>query len=342
LSGKTVPPTISDVAREAGVSISTVSRIINDSTQVANGTVERVRETIDRLGYQPRSAARSLALRRTNTLGILLQAIGTSFFSAVVAGAEQAAYEEGYSLLIATYGHMHDPFIPALGPFNTDGLLAVNIDLQEAVAPFLNKDYPIVSLYHPAPPSLDIPFITIENTSSVFRLIEHLIVDHGIQRIGFLRGEVNNNDAYWREQGYLAALEQYHIPVEPRWMQVCAFNSSRAHQIVLDWHRAGILPDAIFTGSDDTALYVMLTLYELGLRIPEDIAVVGFDDTELAVSLVPPLTTVRAPTADVGKQGIRKLLQLIHTGKTDPVTTLPTQLVLRRSCGCSFVPSPQS
>jgi LacI family transcriptional regulator len=342
MSGKTVSPTINDVAREAGVSISTVSRILNDSSQVARSTVERVQEAINRLGYQPRSAARNLALRRTNTLGIMMEAIGTSFFSSVVAGAEAAAYEKGYSLLIATQCHMDNKAIPALGPFNTDGLLAVNISLTESSACFFNNNFPVVTLYQPAEKSLDIPFITIENKEGVFRLIEHLIVQHGIQKIGFLRGLANNHDAYWREQGYLAALETYNIPVDPELMAFCGYNSNRARNILLNWHSQGKMPQAIFTGSDDTALYVMLTLNELGLRVPEDVSVVGFDDTELARSLVPPLTTVNAPTEEVGKEGIRKLLQLIHTGKTDPVTTLPTKLVLRRSCGCSYSPAPES
>jgi LacI family transcriptional regulator len=342
MSGKTVSPTISDVAREAGVSISTVSRILNDSSKVAGCTVERVREAISRLGYQPRSAARNLALRRTNTLGILLEAIGTSFFSSVVEGAEEAAYQQGYSLLIATQSHMDDQAVPALGPFNTDGLLSVNIVLSDADTSLVNRDFPIVTLYQPAPEPLNIPFVTIENKQGVFSLIEHLIVDHGCQRIGFMRGPEDSYDAYWREQGYLAALEKYHIPVDGELMAYCGYNSINGRKILLDWKMRGKLPQAIFTGSDDTALYIMLTLNELGLRVPEDIAVVGFDDTELASSLVPPLTTVKAPTADVGRQGIRKLLQLIHTGKTDPVTTLPTELVLRRSCGCSQTPVDES
>jgi LacI family transcriptional regulator len=335
MSGKTVPPTITDVAREAGVSISTVSRILNDSNQVACGTVERVREAITRLGYQPRSAARSLALRRTNTLGILMEWIGTSFFSSVVAGAEQAAYEQGYSLLIATTNHMHSGSTPALGPFNTDGLLAVNIDLSDSTA-YLNKNFPVVALYQPAQKPLNIPFVTIENKNSVFKLIDHLIAVHGIRQIGFLRGPSASYDSHWREQGYVDALHKHQIPVQADLIAESGYNSFRAREIVFSWYRAGILPHAIFTGSDDTALYVMLTLNELGLRIPEDVAVVGFDDTDLASSLVPPLSTVRAPTADVGREGVRKLLQLIHTGKTDLVTTLPTQLVLRRSCGCAY------
>jgi DNA-binding LacI/PurR family transcriptional regulator len=338
MSGKSSSPTIADVARESGVSISTVSRYLNGSTLVAEQTVGKVRSAIQRLGYQPRSAARSLALRRTNTLGILLEDIGTFFFSRVVGGAEEVAFEEGYSLLLSTRWHSTDGDLPALGPFNTDGLLAVSVTLSPGLQALRKTGYPIVSLYQPAPKALKIPFITIQNKRGVFLLIEHLLRDHGLRKIGFMRGPVGNYDSYWREQGFRQAMKKYRVPVDETLVSECGFNSARAHDVILGWRRRGNLPQAIFTGDDDTALYVMLTLYELGLRVPEDIAVVGFDDTSLASSLVPPLTTVRAPIAGVGREGVLKLIQLIQTGSAAPVTTLATGLVIRRSCGCSGAP----
>lgn len=335
MSGKTSSPTIADVARESGVSISTVSRYLNGSNLVADETISKVREAIQRLGYQPRSAARSLALRRTNTLGILLEDIGTFFFSRVVAGAEEVAFEEGYSLLLSTRWQTNDGAQPTLGPFNTDGLLAVNVNLSPALQSLYRSGYPIVNLYQPATKALKVPFVTIQNKRGVYLLIEHLLRDHGMRRIGFLRGPQGNYDSYWREQGFYQAMRRYHVPVDPSLIMDCGFNTNRAHEIIVNWHRQGNLPEAVFTGDDENALYVMLTLYELGLRVPEDIAVVGFDDTNLSASLVPPLTTVRAPIAEVGKEGIRRLLQLIRTGSAAPVTTLPIELVIRRSCGCS-------
>lgn len=334
MPGRATSPTIADVAREAGVSISTVSRILNDSDLVAEETVGKVRGAIDRLGYQPRSAARNLALRRTNTLGILLESLGTSFFSAVVAGAEEAAYSEGYTLLIATHSHASNGPLPALGPFNTDGILAVNLELSPAIITCVQDGFPVVNLYCPAPEELHVPFVTLENERGVFLIIEHLIRDHGLRRIGFLRGLEGNYDSYWREQGYRRALHTYQLPVEEDLIRKCGLNSYQAHDVIVDWVQQGTLPQAIFTGSDESALYVMLALHEMDIRVPEDIAIVGFDDTMLAASLMPPLSTVRAPIGDAGAEGIRRLLELIRTGQTVPVTTLPTELVLRESCGC--------
>ena len=334
MPGRTTSPTIADVAREAGVSIATVSRILNDSDLVAEETVCKVRNAIQRLGYQPRSAARNLALRRTNTLGLLLESLGTFFFSTVVAGAEEAAYSEGYNLLIATHSHVINGATPALGPFNTDGILAVNLELSPSLVSCVKDGFPIVNLYCPAPTDLNVPFVTIENERGVFIIVEHLIRVHGLRRIGFLRGPEGNFDSHWREQGYRRAMAQYQLPVDDGLVRNCGYNSGIARDLILEWLRDGNLPQAVFTGSDDTALYVMLALHELGIRVPEDIAVVGFDDTALASSLVPPLTTVRAPICEAGAEGIRRLLELIRTGSTQPVTTLPVDLVIRQSCGC--------
>lgn len=335
MPGRTSSPTIADVAREAGVSITTVSRILNDSDLVAVETVGKVRGAIDRLGYQPRSAARNLALRRTNTLGLLLESLGTFFFSTVVAGAEEAAYSQGFNLLIATHSHAASRDMAALGPFNTDGILAVNLELSPALIACVKDGFPIVNLYCPAPEDLHVPFVTIENERGVFLLIEHLIRDHGMRRIGFLRGPEGTFDSHWREQGFRKAMAHYHLAVDESLVRSCGVSAAVARDVILDWLQSGTLPQAVFTGCDETALYVMLALHELGIRVPEEIAVVGFDDTPLACSLVPPLTTVRAPIGEAGSEGIKRLLELIRTGETQPVTTLPTELVLRESCGCT-------
>jgi LacI family transcriptional regulator len=341
MSGRSPSPTIADVAREAGVSITTVSRIINASELVADGTGQKVRDAIERLGYQPRSAARNLALRRTNTLGILLESLADTFFPLVIAGAEEIAYQNGYSLLIARQSHAANGFLPALGPFNTDGLLAINIELPENLVASHQEGYPIVVLYNPAPKKMNVPFVTIDNRRGVFSLIEHLIRDHGLRRIGLLRGSEGDNDAAGRLQGYLQALKKYDITMDPKLIVDCSPGKNVIRDVILQWWRDGMLPQAIFAGSDESSLYVIMALKEAGVRVPEDVAVVGFDDTQLAARLYPPLTTVHAQPVEVGREATRKLLELIRTGQTAQLTTLPTQVVTRRSCGCSNASNPK-
>jgi DNA-binding LacI/PurR family transcriptional regulator len=334
MSEKTSSPTIADVAREARVSISTVSRFLNGSSLVAQETEVRVRDAIQRLGYSPRSAARNLARRRTNTLGMLIDSIGTWFYAAVVSGAEEVAYANGYSLLIATPRQLYEGTLPALGPFNTDGLLMVNIQAKKKISAFYQDGYPIINLYQPGPRSLHVPLVTVDNKQGVCEAIDHLIHVHGIRRIGFLRGPKGNADSGYREMGYRQAMKRNGLPVDETLIGEGGFRYPLARKCIFDWHRKGILPQAIFTGNDEAALDVILALNHLGVRVPEDVALVGFDDDDLAPNLVPPLTTVHAPTQEVGRRGVLNLLRLIQTGTIEPVTQLPTYLVVRRSCGC--------
>lgn len=338
MTRKTTSPTIADVAREAGVSISTVSRILNESPLVAVDTLEKVRGAIQQLGYLPRSAARNLALRHTNTLGVLLETVGSPFYASVIEGAEEAAYAQGFSLLIATPGHLLKGAHPALGPSNTDGLLMIGVQLKKSQCSFYQEGYPIISLYQPGPRSMNIPLVSVENKKGAFRIVEHLIRDHGLSRIAFLRGPKGNYDSYGREAGYRQAMKKYGLPVEENLIGFGGFRCPMARVSVLNWLAQGCLPQAIFAGNDEAALDVLITLTGAGVRVPQDIAVVGFDDTFLAPAMVPPLTTVRAPGYEVGREAARQLLRMIHTGESTPLTLLPTELVLRSSCGCKPVP----
>lgn len=334
MTRKTTSTTIADVAREAGVSISTVSRILNESPLVADNTQSRVRKAIEHLGYMPHSTARNLARRRTKTLGVLIESIGNWFFPSVIEGAEEAATAEGFSLLIATHGHLFRGERPALDPFNTDGLLLVASPLSKKHFANYPSDFPIVSVYQPAPRSLHIPLVSVENQKGTFQLIEHLITVHGLSRIAFLRGPKGNYDSYCREKGYLQAMKKYHLPVDDSLFGFGGFVYPAARSSVMNWLAHDNVPQAIFTGNDEAALDVVFTLVSAGVRVPEDVAVVGFDDISVAASMLPPLTTVHAPGRFVGREAARLLLRLIQTGESVPQTLVPAELVIRRSCGC--------
>ncbi len=334
MTRKTPSPTIADVARTAGVSISTVSRILNGSPLVANETLERVRAAIQKLGYTPHSAARTLALRHTNTLGVLLESVDSPFFASVVAGAEEAAYAEGFTLLIATPWHLFRGERPALTPTNTDGLMTVGVQLQKKHFSSYQNGYPIISLYQPAPRSLHIPLVSVDNKQGAYKVVEHLIREHGMSRIAFLRGPKGNYDSRLREQGFRQAMKKYGLEVDENLVGEGGFKYPHSRGTVMRWIKQGCLPQAVFAGNDDAALDVILTLYGEGVRVPQDVAVVGFDNSIMAATMVPPLTTVHAPGLDVGREAARQLLRLIHTGESTPLTLIPTELVVRNSCGC--------
>ncbi len=330
--------TIADVARLAGVSITTVSRVVNRSSLVNENTAQRVHHAIDQLGYAPETAARNLASRRTYTLGVLLPVIGTDFYALVVSGIEAEAFEKGYDLLIAT---QHETSgrrlaLPTLGPHNTDGLLTVNVEFNDTLIDLHLEGFPLVTLYAKPPSMLNIPIVAVEDESSSYQLVSHFIEVHGYTDIGFLTGPENNEDSRWRESGYRKAMADHNLPVDEDLIHVGGFDTQTGRLAILNWHRAsGHLPRAIYCGDDEAALGTVLALAELGLRIPQDVAIAGFNDSSLSAYLVPPLTTIHAPTSDVGRTAVRQMVSLIETGHADPLTILPTQFVVRNSCGCA-------
>ncbi len=334
-------PTISDVARRAGVSISTVSRVLNATAVVDAGTAERVRAAIAELSYTPHSAARTLATRRTQTLGLLLPNIGGQFYTPLLRGIEAVASQAGYDLLIhSTSTPAGASFRRALGEHNTDGLIIFTeaVDREELIR--LNgMGFPVVLLYESAPQGVEMPSITIENRQGAQKIVEHLIEAHRRKRIVFLRGPQGNEDSDEREKGYRQALAAHRIVFDSGLLATGGFESGQAHAALKQILDKGTDFDAVFAGDDDNAVGVIQALQEAGLRIPQDVAVAGFDDSIFARLLAPPLTTVRAPIEQVGREGVRQLLRLIHGESDRARVTLPVELVIRQSCGCPQVGS---
>ncbi len=330
--------TIADVAKRAGVSIATVSRVLNRTAAVNSVTEERVRAAISHLHYVPHSAARILASRRTSTLGLLLPEIGGWYFPSMLRGIEAAAREQGYDLLI----HTAEATYPlkasrrALGMHNTDGLLVFTNSLeQDELALMKQNDFPVVLLHQTPHWTSGIPVVTIENKSGAQKLVDHLIDVHHCRRIVFLQGPEGHEDSAWRERGYRESLKAHNIPFDDSLVAAGEFDeycaASAIGQLLVD----GLDFDAVFCGDDDAAIGVTVALQRAGLRIPEDVAVAGFDDVPISRFLTPPLTTVRAPTERVGREAVEKLVRLIRGEPAEALTLLPTELVIRRSCGCS-------
>lgn len=335
---KNRPPTIADVAQKAAVSIATVSRVLNGTTPVQAEKAERVRRAMEELQFVPHTAARTLASRRTNTIGLILDEIGRDFFSPLLRGIEAAAREAQYDLLIKT---TRTPpatraSIQALGQHNTDGLIVFIDSLNKNELTRLHKNgFPLVLMHQTPPEELDIPIITIENKSGAQKLVEHLIEVHGCRRIVFLQGPEGNEDSEWRERGYREALETYNIEYDPALINSGGFDDEQAFNSIQQMLLDGIEMDAIFAGDDEAAMGAIRALRMAGRLVPADVAVVGFDDVPFARHLSPPLTTVRAPIEQVGREAVQELVHVIRGKRTDALTLLPTELVIRKSCGCN-------
>jgi DNA-binding LacI/PurR family transcriptional regulator len=332
--------TIADVAKRAGVSTATVSRVINQTTSVSSDTVAQVRAAIAELNYRPHSAARVLASRRTNTIGLLFSDISDDFFSPLLRGIEAMARKERYGLLIySTQGREvgEENIAHPLGEHNTDGMLVFVNTLPEAeLVHFHQIGFPVVLIHRSAPQGLDVPYVTIENKRGARMLIDHLIEEHNYRRIAFLTGQEGHEDSLWREMGYRESLAAHGIPFDPSLVAVGGFSRTIAKDAIGRWLEDGVEFDAVMAGDDEAAIGVLTALNRVGKRVPEDVAVVGFDDVYVSRFLNPPLTTVHAPTEQVGREAVGQLVKLIRGGEFSPMVLLPVELVVRRSCGCVY------
>jgi LacI family transcriptional regulator len=330
--------TIRDVAREAGVSVATVSRYINKNAPISAEVAERVQQVMGRMRYVPHAAARNLASRKTRVIGLLLNNLHNDFFVPLLNGVEAVVRKKGYNLIVATYhANSRDHMQPPIGPHNTDGLLVFSDGLMnEDLASLNSSGFPMVLVHRTPPPHLTIPSVTVENIDITRTLMEHLIKVHGKKRILFLRGPIHQEDSERREAGYRSAMQANGIPIDENLILNGDFERDVAYAAMNEFlgRDPRISFDAVFTGDDDAAIGVLMSLHEHEIRIPEDVAVIGFDDLGFAPFLNPPLTTVRAPTQTVGQIATERLFELLENHPSNEVIILPTEIIYRRSCGC--------
>src|SRR6266508_2407211 len=205
--------TILDVAREAGVSVATVSRYINKNAPFSTKVGDRLHHIMSKMSYVPHAAARNLASRKTRVIGLLLNNLHNDFFVPLLNGVEAVVRKKDYNLIVATYhANSRNALPPPIGPHNTDGLLVFSDGLvDEDLANLTASGFPMVLVHRTSPPSLNIPRVTVENLEITQRLVEHLIQEHGKRRILFLRGPKNQEDSNRREVGYRSALAANNI-----------------------------------------------------------------------------------------------------------------------------------
>lgn len=332
MSANSHPPTIADVAARAGVSIATVSRVLNGTVPVQAEKVERVHAAINELQFVPRHAARVLASKKTNTIGLLLPEISGAFFQPMLKGIDEGAREAGYDLLIhSTKTTKRHP----LGEHNTDGIIVFTGSLENRELQRLNRiNFPTVLLHQTPPAESHIPVITIENKDGAAMLVNHLIEAHGRRRIVYLQGPEGHEDSVWRERGYREALEANSLPFDPSLILPGGFDQDVAFITVQQMLLDGPDFDAIFAGDDDAAIGAIRALRAAGRLVPDDVAVVGFDDVPFARYLSPTLTTVRAPIEEVGREAVRQLKCLMDGKQAKGLILMRTELVIRDSCGC--------
>ncbi|HZM38400.1 MAG TPA: LacI family DNA-binding transcriptional regulator [Acidimicrobiales bacterium] len=325
--------TIGDVAAQAGVSIATVSKVINGRYGVAPATLERVQAVIDELGYESSLVARSLRSRRTNVLGIVVADI-EPFSAELLKGAGAAIRERGYELIVYSgSGHGKDHsgwerrYISRLGGTLTDGIILVTPTVVD-----VDDGTPLVAVDpHTGPSSL--PSVHSDNLAGAITATRHLL-ELGHRRIGFLAGRPDLESARQREQGYCRALSDAGLPVDTNLIRVGDYELEMSQEPARQLLTLDDRPTAVFAANDLSAMQTMHVARTLGLAIPHDVSVVGFDNIPESALIEPPLTTIDQSIQEMGRRAVELLIAVIEgeTGLTQQIT-LPTRLVVRQSTG---------
>lgn len=323
--------TIYQVARRAGVSIATVSRVQAGHRAVTPATQERVRRAIDELGYRPSASARALAGQRHDATGVVFPNLSGPYYSEVILGYEERASEEGESVFIlGTQGRARTNEQVAELADRVDGLVVMGRTIDDDVVERMHRaGVPVVMLARPPVGTADT--VRVENTEPARALTAHLIA-HGYRRFTFLGEPKGSPDVSERYAGFCAALAEADLraptPVRSGFRELDGY---RAASALLD---GGTAPDAILAANDEIAIGAIRAARERGLRIPDDLAITGWDDIALAEHVSPGITTVRQPLRELGRIAATLLIERIRGRRAEPChVLLPTSLVTRASCG---------
>lgn len=330
--------TISQVAREAGVSTQTVSRVINNRPDVSPETRRRVQEVITRLGYQPNAIARSLVSRRTRTLGLITADFSDYFFTQVIAGAEAEGRQLGYFFMLgSTERNMQDEpeYIRLLTERQVEGILFARPSTEpddRHLVSLLRASVPVVTTaYHV--PGEPLTVVDVDNVDGG-RQATQCLIDAGHTRIGMITGTPHWKSVKDRSQGFRAALRAAGIPFHDSWVEAGDWSYESGYDAMQ--RLIARVPDltAVFSQNDRMAIGAIRALRETGREVPEDVAIVGYDDIPVASYSHPPLTTMRQPMREVGAMATRLLIELIDNPDMERREYLmKTELVRRDSCG---------
>jgi LacI family transcriptional regulator len=338
--------TIYDVAARAGVSIATVSRVVNGHRSIRPDTQERVLRAIRDLGFVPNSAARGLSSGSKKVIGLVFARVPSEddlleleeetllFTDSVIRGAEYAAQSNGYSLLL--HGTRRATAASSIAALTsaTDGLILADQVLSERrVAPIARR-VPVVLLAGSGRSRTAVT-VRVDNHSAMREMAEHLVITHGKRRLAFLSGSAGSPDSEARAEAFRETAEALGAAVEPDAWWIGDWSSAGAVETVRRRLAAGgPLPEAIACASDSTAIGVQHALSAEGIQVPSDVAVTGFDDIPLARHLTPGLTTVHQPIQRLGRVAVEALLARVNGVPCAREIVLPTQFVVRASCGC--------
>jgi LacI family repressor for deo operon, udp, cdd, tsx, nupC, and nupG len=330
---------MTDVARLAGVSTATVSRVLAGGDKVANIKKEKVMKAIEQLNYKPNRLASNLRTLKSKTIVAVVRDISKSFFSDIIRGIEDVAYEQNYKVLLGDINNdpnRENDYIKLYNEKLVDGVILIGTRNTADALLKLTEGIPVV-LASEFLDRIDLPKVSIDNIASSRQAADHLI-GLGHKRIGFISGPMDIVICRDRMEGYRQGMLEHGLPVDEDLIHEGDWSIESGYEMAAKMLTLGQRPTAIFASNDDMAFGVIKCVKDRGLRVPQDVSVVGFDNISMASILEPSLTTVSQPRYEIGAKAMELLLQLI---KGEQVTqrqyTLQSKLVIRESCGAPNV-----
>ncbi|WP_368389655.1 ribose operon transcriptional repressor RbsR [Pantoea cypripedii] len=325
--------TMKDVARLAGVSTSTVSHVINNNRFVSEQVREKVEHAIRTLNYAPSALARSLKINQTRTIGMLLTASSNPFYSEVVRGVENSCYERGYSLILCnTEGDEErmNRSLETLLQKRVDGLLIMCTETHLPSADILNR--------YPSIPMVMMDWAPFEGRGDIIQdnallggeLATQHLIDRGYRRIACIAGPQDKTPARLRLDGFHKAMSSSGLPVLPGYVVDSDFEFQGGFNAMNQLLTLDPLPEAVFTSNDAMAVGVYHALFQAGLRVPQDIAVMGYDNIELSRYLTPPLSTIHQPKDELGELAIDTLIHRMSDPDASQQTLVLTPELVER------------
>ena len=330
-------PKIKDVAKQAGVSVTTVSRVLNGEKYVKDDLKARVKRAIDELGYTPSHIARSLVLQKTNLIGVIVPDITSSFYSTILSTIEKTASLNDYNLMVCNIIEDTDKELKYLQVFKqmrVDGIIIMHEKINDEIRELIqNLDIPF--LFSSVKPA-DQKFVSviIDDYAAAYDATRHLI-GLGHSRIGFIGGDMRDvTSGQNRYIGFSKALSDSGIPIIDEYIRFGDYKTQSGYDAMKEILSCGTPPSAIFAVSDDMAVGAMNCIHDHGLKVPDDLSIIGFDGSQLTEQVRPRLSSMEQPILEMGKVTVDKLLSMISDNEAAPLNDviLKHNLVVRDSC----------
>lgn len=324
-----------DVAKLAGVSVATVSRVLVGNAQVSLETKQKVLKAMEELNYKPNKLARNLRKLESKTIVVVIPDISNPFFTGVIRGIQHVAMQHEYFVLLGDTKNdvkAEQDFIEQIKERAADGVILITARTPQQKIMEMAQEVPLVMACEYIA-GANLSMVTIDNVASSARVIDHL-TRLGHQRIGFISGPLDIILSRDRLNGYMQGLVQHGLEPDPSLIVEGDFTISSGYHLAMQLLNLSQPPTAIFASNDEMAIGAIKALKEIGIQIPQEMAVVGFDDISMATVIEPALTTVAQPKFEIGKRAMEMLLQTIqHPAMNKEHVVLPDQLVIRESCG---------